>query len=174
MISKTCYSWEFPSGLVVRIWHFHSWGLGSIPCQGIEILYTMWCGQKNPKDKNLKKQNKQNNVLLSTHFPPSYLHVFAHPCFLQGKLSYSSLCFSKFCHLQVQTPHLHIFLNNFFVHSWNEQSLCITIDAIYINNITLITDCFIELYVCMSHLGEGNGTPLQYSCLENPMDGGAW
>ena len=23
-------------------------------------------------------------------------------------------------------------------------------------------------------IGEGNGTPLQYSCLENPMDGGAW
>ena len=24
------------------------------------------------------------------------------------------------------------------------------------------------------NVGEGNGTPLQYSCLENPMDGGAW
>ena len=24
------------------------------------------------------------------------------------------------------------------------------------------------------HGGEGNGTPLQYSCLENSMDGGAW
>ena len=24
------------------------------------------------------------------------------------------------------------------------------------------------------HHGEGNGGPLQYSCLENPMDGGAW
>ena len=24
------------------------------------------------------------------------------------------------------------------------------------------------------NLGEGNGTPLQYSCLENPMDGEAW
>ena len=23
-------------------------------------------------------------------------------------------------------------------------------------------------------IGEGNGTPLQYACLENPMDGGAW
>ena len=23
-------------------------------------------------------------------------------------------------------------------------------------------------------LGEGNGSPLQYSCLENPMGGGAW
>ena len=22
--------------------------------------------------------------------------------------------------------------------------------------------------------GEGNGTPLQYSCLENPLDGGGW
>ena len=22
--------------------------------------------------------------------------------------------------------------------------------------------------------GEGNGNPLQYSCLENPMDSGAW
>ena len=25
-----------------------------------------------------------------------------------------------------------------------------------------------------SHIGEGNGTPLQYFCLENPMDRGAW
>ena len=25
-----------------------------------------------------------------------------------------------------------------------------------------------------TYIGEGNGTPLQYSCLENPMDGGAW
>ena len=24
------------------------------------------------------------------------------------------------------------------------------------------------------HIGEGNGNPLQYSCLENPVDGGAW
>jgi len=27
---------------------------------------------------------------------------------------------------------------------------------------------------CMLQAGEGNGTPLQYSCLENPMDRGAW
>ena len=26
----------------------------------------------------------------------------------------------------------------------------------------------------LSCLGEGNGNPLQYSCLENPRDGGAW
>ena len=28
--------------------------------------------------------------------------------------------------------------------------------------------------VLKSELGEGNGTLLQYSCLENPRDGGAW
>ena len=26
----------------------------------------------------------------------------------------------------------------------------------------------------LSHIGEGNGNPLQCSCLENPRDGGAW
>ena len=26
----------------------------------------------------------------------------------------------------------------------------------------------------IQHIGEGNGTPLQYSCLVNPMDGGTW
>jgi len=36
-----------------------------------------------------------------------------------------------------------------------------------------------ENCICLNTLkksaaGEGNGTPLQYSCLENPVDGGAW
>ena len=32
----------------------------------------------------------------------------------------------------------------------------------------------VHLISMQSTSGEGNGTPLQYSCLENPMDGGAW
>ena len=32
----------------------------------------------------------------------------------------------------------------------------------------------IYLMVHMCSFGEGNGKPLQHSCLENPMDGGAW
>ena len=31
-----------------------------------------------------------------------------------------------------------------------------------------------ELYYHMNKYGEGNGTPIQYSCLANPMAGGAW
>ena len=30
------------------------------------------------------------------------------------------------------------------------------------------------LQLIRSTCGEGHGNPLQYSCLENPMDGGAW
>ena len=30
------------------------------------------------------------------------------------------------------------------------------------------------LFCVLKMLFEGNGNPLQYSCLENPMDGGAW
>ena len=30
------------------------------------------------------------------------------------------------------------------------------------------------LYSGIANYGEGNGNPLQYSCLENPMDSGAW
>ena len=42
---------------------------------------------------------------------------------------------------------------------------------------------YLEVFFCFFHFlihnhyklfGEGNGTPLQYSCLENPMDRGAW
>ena len=33
----------------------------------------------------------------------------------------------------------------------------------------------IDIYTLLyNRYGEGNGTPLQYSCLENPMGGGAW
>ena len=31
-----------------------------------------------------------------------------------------------------------------------------------------------HIYVLVYCMGKGNGTPLQYSCLENPRDGGAW
>ena len=32
----------------------------------------------------------------------------------------------------------------------------------------------LHFHFSLSCIGEGNGNPLQCSCLENPMDGGAW
>ena len=37
----------------------------------------------------------------------------------------------------------------------------------------LCTELIAKVFIAYS-VGEGNGNPLQYSCLENPMDGGAW
>ena len=53
------------------------------------------------------------------------------------------------------------------------------------SKITADGDCSHEIKRCLllgrkvmtnldSIFGEGNGTPLQYSCLENPGDGGDW
>ena len=35
-------------------------------------------------------------------------------------------------------------------------------------------EIILEINKLEEMLGEGNGTPLQHSCLENPVDGGAW
>ena len=38
----------------------------------------------------------------------------------------------------------------------------------------MCTTSRLSLKRCALSLGEGNGTPLQYSCLENPIGGGTW
>ena len=47
-----------------------------------------------------------------------------------------------------------------------------------LKNPRVTTKCGLSLVYCIGVgrllYGEGNGTPLQYSCLENPMDRGAW
>ena len=53
-------------------------------------------------------------------------------------------------------------VQNYFHLPNTHIELCLYIIMIY------------DLATCRSVIREGNGPPLQYSCLENPMDGGAW
>ena len=58
---------------------------------------------------------------------------------------------------------------------WSEAISHCSFDLHFSNN----EQCWTYFHVFVSHLyiflgGEGNGNPLQYSCLENPMDIGAW
>ena len=55
--------------------------------------------------------------------------------------------------------------------------------ALHVNQNCILSESFsisrsmsgpIILLKSMRYIGEGNGNPLQYSCLENPRDGGAW
>ena len=74
------------------------------------------------------------------------------------------------------------------ITSWEIDGKTVEIVADFIlggSKITADGDCSHEIKRCLllgrkvmtnldSIFGEGNGTPLQYFCLENPMDGGAW
>ena len=53
-------------------------------------------------------------------------------------------------------------VQNYFHLPNTHIELCLYIIMIY------------DLATCRSVIREGTGTPLQYSCLENPLDGGAW
>ena len=52
--------------------------------------------------------------------------------------------------------------------------VCVCYMSPYSNNVYIHLDIYLNIYTYAYILGEGNGTPLQYSCLKTPMDGGAW
>ena len=56
-------------------------------------------------------------------------------------------------------------------HNLMTETVTIPSSRNFPGNIGRISERFQMKY---GTFGEGSGTPLQYSCLENPMDGGAW
>ena len=50
----------------------------------------------------------------------------------------------------------------------------ISLDSILKSRDIILLTNFHIVKAMVFPVGEGDGTPLQYSCLENPMDGGAW
>ena len=42
------------------------------------------------------------------------------------------------------------------------------------NNSSSSSNFYLVFRIYQHYFGEGNGNPLQYSCLENPVDRGAW
>ena len=55
--------------------------------------------------------------------------------------------------------------------SSEKQNLNLPVTGDYLGRIYFVLGIISNLEMIY---GEGNGTLLQYSCLENPMDGGAW
>jgi len=53
------------------------------------------------------------------------------------------------------------------------EGLILKLKLQYFDHLMQRTD-LLEKTLLPERIGEGNGTPLQYSCLENPMEGGAW
>ena len=55
---------EFLGGPVVRTWHFHCWGPGSVPAWGTKIQQAIWCSQSSLITENLKKKKKNSCFLI--------------------------------------------------------------------------------------------------------------
>ena len=60
--------------------------------------------------------------------------------------------------------------------SKHSQFKIISFKCVWCSNLLVTWNCKSRLYFDIPRvsIGEGNGTPLQYSCLGNPRDGGAW
>ena len=63
-------------------------------------------------------------------------------------------------------------LLSFSLDSTSSRRLCMLLQAGLGD--PLVLPSHLQLDSSAQYSGEGNGNPLQYSCLENPMDGGAW
>ena len=61
-----------------------------------------------------------------------------------------------------------------FVPKMKNVSVWASLVALTIKNLPAMQETWIQSLGWEDSLGEGNGYPLQYSCLENPMDRGAW
>ena len=76
--------------------------------------------------------------------------------------------------LQSTIPQTFLIFKHFFkLTSANisfNHLLKMYVDSLYLH----LYSCPANRFICIIFLREGNENPLQYSCLENPMDGGAW
>ena len=72
---------------------------------------------------------------------------------------------ASICHQEGEVPkYFYIFLLHPFCYLYLENITCYLLPGQAISNLVHTS----------KFSGEGNGTPLQHSCLENPMDEGAW
>ena len=75
----------------------------------------------------------------------------------------------KLVTFSVNSPCSVEWLNTSFQLSWIDNLIRMSTPSFSDNNLEIK-----YLLRAANKMGEGNGTPLLYSCLENPMDGGAW
>ena len=161
----------------LRFKAFNAGGMGLIPVQGTKIPRATWRGQTTVATTKLfKKKFKRRRVCKDRTWGGrvQWSHWWCGPPWLSSPHGF----------------HRHSLLNRHILSLFSEVIFISWLSPPYLNwkpnwNYVLLWDKnFIwhdlfksrtTIYVWMALFsGEGNGTPLQCSCLENPMDGGAW
>ena len=83
--------------------------------------------------------------------------IFVSSCIFVLLATVNTQCLAPLIHWELQKESILVYI---FVFDWNAF-----IDSYLSTSIWLPS---------MQFTGEGNGNPLQYSCLENPRDRGSW
>ena len=105
-----------------------------------------------------------------THPSPHIITFFLFWCECTLSLK-SNVCFTFLAHPSSDWPHFYCSIHacDYWLQLWIAQAP--------LRQEAHIKHCSTNVGLDSIYSikgGEGNGTPLQYSCLENPMDGGAW
>ena len=112
----------------------------------------MWSRRSHETPRSQHASLPDINILIDIHSK--------HPC-LPFRVLHVPL------HLHCLTPG---FINYILPTKWSYSP-----DKNWASFFSLKTNFFLTLKGLLpENTGEGNGTPVQYSCLENPMGGGAW
>ena len=147
--------------------------LGKFQFSSVAQLCPTLCYPMNRSSQaSLSITNSQSLLKLMSieSMMPSNHLIHCRPLFLLPSIFPSNGVFSKESVLYIRWPKYWCF--SFSISSFNEHS-----GLISFRRTSLVAQMVKHLQRIIPGLGrspgEGNGNPLQYSCLENPMDGGA-
>ena len=151
--------WNFPGKNTGVGCHFLC--LGIFPVQGSNLHLLHW-----QADSLTPCHLGSSNIYIITYTYNLYIHTHVIFTPFQDQ-KYSLKGYLHFTHGEIITPpDSHNFLiTQVFLTS--NPKLSPPPDTVSAFSLHIATHQILDP-------GEGNGTPLQYSCLENPMDGGAW
>ena len=136
--------------------------------------------------KSRQTSMSPHSVQFSPHYPSSInirsTFVLSAPCPLSSSLGlFWSKCQTLYFICKHFSSDIDLIVTYFYKNIlafFSTRSLILFLQSVFVYTICVLLTPppkYTTIWVVLKpFFREGNGTPLQYSCLENPMDGGAW
>ena len=161
---------------MVRIQSFHCQGPGSIPGQWTEILQAMQCGQK----KKRKKKTYITDLMFYWNRVEEWI-VTSGQMGVQMKIGFLGW-WLVFVVLLISALNKPLSMEPHWRRWWHPTPVLLPGKSHGPRSLVGCSEPMGLLRVrhdwvtsfSLSCIGEGNGNPLQCSCLKNPRDGGVW